>query len=308
MTRERDFDDILRRALRVAAESVEPAGDGLDRIRQRISSPRPVTSFLFAEPLETLRMTLIRLLVALEPVLAWARSGAARLRPLAASLRPALARLRPLVAWAGPVLAAIGWPTSQQRRQAAHRESAPPGARGRVFSSLTRWRPAAMWLRPILAVAGAVAIVVAGVFALGPLQQVITPENSFTSPGSHGGGPAFPGHTGSGSTPNVISSQPIAPSAARSSSRSARAAASCKPKPKIASTTPPATDPATPTPSDSPSVTPSPTDSTSASATPTDSAAAGSTGAHETAKLGAPEFAASCPSGAAKASSPTPSL
>ena len=42
--RQRDLEDALRRALRTAADSVEPAADGLDRIRFRICARRPVPS------------------------------------------------------------------------------------------------------------------------------------------------------------------------------------------------------------------------------------------------------------------------
>ncbi|HEX3490489.1 MAG TPA: hypothetical protein VHU92_14155 [Streptosporangiaceae bacterium] len=40
----RDYDDILRRALHAAAESVEPSADGLERIRERLGRP-PLLSF-----------------------------------------------------------------------------------------------------------------------------------------------------------------------------------------------------------------------------------------------------------------------
>ena len=40
--RDRDLDEILRRALHTAAGSVEPADDGLDRIRARLTTPRPL--------------------------------------------------------------------------------------------------------------------------------------------------------------------------------------------------------------------------------------------------------------------------
>lgn len=40
----RDYDDILRRALHAAAESVEPSADGLERIRERLGHP-PLLSF-----------------------------------------------------------------------------------------------------------------------------------------------------------------------------------------------------------------------------------------------------------------------
>ena len=34
-----DYDDILRRALHVAADSIEPADDGLERIHRRMRKP-----------------------------------------------------------------------------------------------------------------------------------------------------------------------------------------------------------------------------------------------------------------------------
>jgi hypothetical protein len=40
----RDLEDVLRRALRTATQSVEPGTDGLDRIRSRISARRPAPS------------------------------------------------------------------------------------------------------------------------------------------------------------------------------------------------------------------------------------------------------------------------
>ena len=40
MTQDRDYEDALRRALTAAAESIEPAGDGLQRIRHRLDSRR----------------------------------------------------------------------------------------------------------------------------------------------------------------------------------------------------------------------------------------------------------------------------
>ena len=41
--RRRDLEDVLRRELRMVAESVEPGADGLDRIRSRIRAQRPST-------------------------------------------------------------------------------------------------------------------------------------------------------------------------------------------------------------------------------------------------------------------------
>src|ERR1022692_1388340 len=37
--RDRDYDEVLRRALHAAADSVEPADDGLQRIRSRLNKP-----------------------------------------------------------------------------------------------------------------------------------------------------------------------------------------------------------------------------------------------------------------------------
>jgi hypothetical protein len=43
MRSDREFADYLRRSLTAAAESVEPAGDGLERIRARLGRPwRPI--------------------------------------------------------------------------------------------------------------------------------------------------------------------------------------------------------------------------------------------------------------------------
>ena len=36
---EYDYDDVLRRALHSAAESIEPSPDGLERIRERLAPP-----------------------------------------------------------------------------------------------------------------------------------------------------------------------------------------------------------------------------------------------------------------------------
>src|SRR4249920_3585790 len=40
--RQDDFEELLRRALHSAADSVEPSEDGLERIRARLTSPHPL--------------------------------------------------------------------------------------------------------------------------------------------------------------------------------------------------------------------------------------------------------------------------
>ena len=37
-----DFEDFLRGALHASVDSAEPAGDGLERIRARLTTPRPL--------------------------------------------------------------------------------------------------------------------------------------------------------------------------------------------------------------------------------------------------------------------------
>src|ERR1700730_1787808 len=105
---DRDYEASIRHALHATAESIDPAGDGLERIRHRVASPRPATSLPSS-------------------LVAWFRRAAIKL----------LVRLE-------------------------------PGA----------------WLWPVLAIAGAAAIVVAGIFALSEVQQSITQANSVSPPGT----------------------------------------------------------------------------------------------------------------------------
>ena len=55
---DRDYDELVRRALQVAADSVEPAADGLERIRARLTRPYPVlVAWLMAGYSEAARRT-----------------------------------------------------------------------------------------------------------------------------------------------------------------------------------------------------------------------------------------------------------
>jgi hypothetical protein len=98
-------EEILRRALRAVADSIEPAADGLERIRERLSRPRPlVVAWLMAVWTGLAQPLLLRM----EPVLAgaagrlsdrlgeWLRPMIRALRAAVGRLRPAAARLRPL--------------------------------------------------------------------------------------------------------------------------------------------------------------------------------------------------------------------
>jgi hypothetical protein len=157
MTKDRDYEDILRRALAAAAESIEPTGDGLQRIRHRLDSRRSARSVL-ARCTEWLELHGTRLLVRFEPAIEWGRAGLRRALPVLASF--------------------LGGLFSPRGRAGGARGSGTPSPPGRLG-------PAGAWLKPVFAVAAAVAIVVAGVVVLNhETQTVISPLNSSNPSGS----------------------------------------------------------------------------------------------------------------------------
>jgi hypothetical protein len=106
------------------------------------------------------------------------------------------------------------------RRRSSHRATGAPS------------RPAAPWLRPALAVVGAVAIVVIGVFVLGPGRQLVIRTSVNTGPGAstpaHAGTHAAGGH---GQSPGANPKQTVP---ARPRTTSARAGRTTpKPSPTI---------------------------------------------------------------------------
>jgi hypothetical protein len=302
---ERDYEDILRRALRAAAESVEPAADGLDRIRGRLSAPRYSPFVLLTEFLQWFRPFLLRI----DSGTAGARTGlqalatrtqlAARTGQAVDRIRPALAAAALLAARARPLLAAMGWKAAQQRPRAAHRTQPPPtGLRARLGTAFTRLAPAASWLRPVLAVAGAVAIVVAGVFALGQAQQFITPTNQVTHPGvSRSRQITTPPSSPGGAVPIGVN-KPPSPTSLTGSPPGARVASSCPPRPKTSASSPaPASSPAS-TPSPTVTATATPTGSATPTVSPTGTSAA-STGAGQVAAVSAKKLLVPCTSASA---------
>jgi hypothetical protein len=91
-------EEVLRRALRAVADTIEPAADGLERIRQRLSKPRPLAVAWVMGAWTGLAQPL---LLRMEPVLAGAVGRlsdqlAEWLRLMTRSLRAAVERLRPL--------------------------------------------------------------------------------------------------------------------------------------------------------------------------------------------------------------------
>ena len=238
MTQDRDYEDALRRALAAAAESIEPAGDGLQRIRHRLDSPRSPRSVI-SGCAEWLERHGTRFLVRLEPATEAGRSALRRSGPLLA-----LARfLRGLL---GP------------------REGGAGGHRG-TAGSPGRLGPAGAWLKPVLAVSAAVAIVVVGVVILNHEGQTLIGPSSSVSTSS----PVAPGTAGRQRTPSGGS----CPSGSRPSRRpparprTGRAGA----LPVVACTPTPAPSPTSATASPGMTPTPTPTASGTVTVAPTPS-------------------------------------
>ena len=131
-------------------ESVEPAGDGLNQIRARLSAPRPLAvAWLMVGWASVGQPALLRVdqvLVAfgdwlrtmLHPVAEWLHPVAEWLRPVTAAMQPALSKVR-----------AVFTPRTES------------GGRTSRYA----------WLRPALAMAAVVAVAVAGGFALSGLPR-----------------------------------------------------------------------------------------------------------------------------------------
>jgi hypothetical protein len=263
MTQDRDYEDALRRALTAAAESIEPAGDGLQRIRHRLDSRRSPRSVL-SRCAEWLELHGTRFLVRLEPV---TEAG-----------RTALRRTGPLVALVSFLRGLLG-------PQAARRAGGHRGAGG----SPGRLGPAGPWLKPVLAVSAAVAIVVAGVVILnhetGTL--IFSPSNSVSTPSSQGSGLGGGGTTANSKRwklPLGVKTQ--LPSGPEQNPRvkSALPVVACTPTPSPAATTTAPAGSATATPTPTPTgtatstpATPSPTDTGQPTPTSTSSPATGGT-------------------------------
>jgi hypothetical protein len=257
MTQDRDYEDILRRALTAAAESIEPGGDGLQRIRHRLDSRRSPRS-VFSRFAEWLDLHGTRLLVRLDPLIEGARGVLRRTGPLSG---PLLA----LASFLGRLFSPRG-----RRRAGGHRgQASPPGRLG----------PAGAWLRPVLAVSAAVAIVVVGVVILNhETGTLINPANNnigTTSPGASLSGSGTTANSKRWKLPLGVTPAPTTGTDQRNYVPSAPAlpAVACTPTPKPAVTTSgPSGGPTgtpTPTPSGSVTGTPTPTPSGSVTGTPT---------------------------------------
>jgi hypothetical protein len=231
-----DFDQMLRSALHAEVDSIEPDQRGLERIRQRTHAPWLVrqTSLMLIECVDLARLIGIR-------------------------LEPGFTGLRTTIAErGGPWEASVGLLSSTVASVVAL--FTPPGRRNSPHRS-PRGGSSLGWLRPALAVAGAVVIVVAGVYGLVQVRDTISlelfPSGSPASngPGSGGGGQG-PSLNGQSAPTGVV------PSGGRSGSASPSPKASCPSSPRAQAT--PTDTPTDPTPTVTPTDTPTDTPSTSA--------------------------------------------
>ncbi len=235
-----DFDELLRRALHAEADSIEPAAGGLERIRHRISAPWLVRqmSLMLTDCVDLVRLIGIRL----EPGLT---STWGAIAGRAGSWRASCARLCSQVSILARIWALIG----PSRHSATHRGSPQ---RGNLA-----------WLRPALAVAAAVFIVVAGVYGLFQARDNLVLE---LFPGSNA--PASPG-PGGGSAGGQRGPTPQGQSAGAIVQPSSSESRTTKPSPSPSCTLS-SQQAATPTPTASASVTPTGSPSTSPSSAPSD--------------------------------------
>jgi hypothetical protein len=163
---EGDFEEALRRALRCAADRVEPTGDGLTRIFRRLAAPWPArqASLLVTDCVDLLQLITIWL----QPMSARALSV---LAAAGGSVHRALRRLTSPVAGAAAT-------DSVQDRSGPGRVPVLLG-RCHALAAGARLRAVA-WLRPALAAAVTAIVVLTGTVALS--QTVARMELSETQP------------------------------------------------------------------------------------------------------------------------------
>jgi hypothetical protein len=247
-----NFDEMLRSALHAEVDSVEPAEGGLDRIRRRTHAPWLVrqASLMLTECADLVRLIGIRI----EPGFTGMRAAIAAHGGL----------WEAFVAVLSSLVAGVAELTMPSRRRGAMHRGGPE----RPGSNLA-------WLRPVLAVMGAVVIVVAGVFGLAAARANLVLELFPSStPASTGAGTASTG--GQSATLNGQSAPgAILPTSTRHGSPKPSPKTTCSKAPnQQASPTPTPSDTTTPaaTPSDTPTSAPSDTTDPSPSDTAATSA------------------------------------
>ena len=143
---ERDYEAILSRVLHTTTDQVEPVGDGLTKIRERLREPwlKRQWSLLCSELMMLRWLVVVRCESFFSKIRS--RSDVTDLAPEESADQAANAPLKSLLSMA----TSVSGKDKKQRRSVG---------------------PAMAWLRPALAVAGAVVLVVAGVFALGQIRE-----------------------------------------------------------------------------------------------------------------------------------------
>lgn len=288
---DRDYDEMLRRAFHAMADPIEPAGDGLARIRSQLGGPWILrqSKLLLTECLDLVMLLFIRS----EPFLTWLRgravacAGWARVRLITAgraaragyaratgAARDRVSLLRPRSRDSAPAVTGRTLEdTIPFRRAAVHRVATRP--RSGVGATLG-------WVRPALAVTSVVVLIAAGAVGLTRLRQTIMNTSSFGGTGavgsqSNSGGQGPAGANGQGTVPGgQPSGSPQQRTATGKKTREpggASPSASCGP----GGAPSPFTSPA---PSSSPSV--SPTPSSTATPTPTSTPTPSPTGTSPT--------------------------
>jgi hypothetical protein len=279
---DRDYDELVRRGLHVAADSVEPAEDGLERIRARLTTPYPVpVAWLMAGYSKVAR----RARDGLQCVSAWLPTSG---DPAIEHFRPALPaglRSAAVLAIAGFVAAAGALMLTPLPRQAITHAAAlirsfesggsAGGAGGqRVSGHGTQLPPAGTGLtdpghgkRNHSQAAPASCAAPTPALASPATSPTASPAPSLTpvaSPAASAKPAACPGPAAS-VIPSVT--PPASPTPSGSPSPAPSVTPPASPTPSV---TPSVTPPASPTPSVTPSVTPpaSPTPSVTPSVTP----------------------------------------
>ena len=247
---ERDYEAVLSRVLHTTVDQLEPVGDGLTKIRDRLSEPWLKRQWwLLRSELMVLRWFVV---VRFEAFVSTVRSRSG-VTDLDADANAARGTAQD-ASDGGPLRSLLSMATLTPAKR-------PRSSVG----------PAMAWLRPALAVAGAVVLVVAGVFALGQIRSGLflglenaTSSTSNTGNGTGPGSPQGGGSPvgGSGTSPQGNSGT-ASPGTSAARSRAATSASPC------AAPSPPPVNSPTPTPT---SASPSPTP-TSASPTPTPTSA-----------------------------------
>lgn len=252
---QRDFEEVLSRVLQTATDQIEPVGDGLTKIRGRLTEPWLVRQWwLLRNELMTLRWLVVVRSESLADTVR-SRFAAANVTTSGAAGTGTRGRLASL-----PVLGGI-----------IARASSKGGPGGDPRRSLG---PVLNWLRPALAVAGAVVLVVVGVFALGQIRQGIVSLNAnggittgtSSQSGGNGitngqGGRSSAGGSGAASTGSRTGQKPgVTHHVGASSSASPCVTPSSSPQPSSpAPSSPPPPPSPTPSPTTSPTTTPTPT-------------------------------------------------